>query len=76
MKVTIPADVNHIFGKPAFKKTLKTSGKTVAIARSGPLPATSFALIAGLCRHGLPSGGIRGFDVGQKSTLVQRFAMY
>ena len=39
VKVTIPVDVKHIFGKPAFKKTLKTSDKTVAIARSGPLIA-------------------------------------
>ena len=39
MKVTIPADVVHIFGKKAFKRTLKTSDKTVAIARSGHLIA-------------------------------------
>ena len=39
MKVTIPADVVHIFGKKAFKQTLKTSDKTVAIARSGHLIA-------------------------------------
>jgi integrase len=39
VKVTIPADVKHIFGKQAFKQTLKTSDKTVAIARSGPLIA-------------------------------------
>ena len=39
VKVAIPADVQHIFGKRAFKQTLKTSDKTIAIARSGPLIA-------------------------------------
>ncbi len=39
MKVAIPADVQHIFGKQAFKQTLKTSDKAVAISRSGPLIA-------------------------------------
>lgn len=38
-KVTIPADVQHIFGKRAFKKSLKTKNKTDAIARSGPIIA-------------------------------------
>ena len=37
VKVPIPADVQHIFEKKAFKKTLKTSDKTVAIACSGPI---------------------------------------
>ena len=37
VKVPIPADVQHIFEKKAFKKTLKTSDKAVAIARSGPI---------------------------------------
>lgn len=37
VKVPIPADVQHIFEKKAFKKTLKTSDKAVAIARSGPV---------------------------------------
>jgi hypothetical protein len=37
VKIPIPADVQHIFEKKAFKKTLKTSDKTVAIARSGPI---------------------------------------
>ncbi len=37
VKVAIPADVQHVFGKRAFKQTLKTSDKTVAITRSGPL---------------------------------------
>lgn len=37
VKVAIPKDVQHIFdGKRAFKRTLKTSDRTVAIARSGP----------------------------------------
>lgn len=38
-KVAIPADVQHIFGKRAFKKSLKTKNKTDAIARSGPIIA-------------------------------------
>lgn len=38
MKVAIPADVQHLFGgKRAFKQSLKTTDKAVAIARSGPL---------------------------------------
>lgn len=37
VKVAIPADVQDILGKKAFKKSLKTADKTVAIARSGPL---------------------------------------
>jgi hypothetical protein len=38
VKVSIPADVQPAFeGRRAFKKTLKTSDKSVAIARSGPL---------------------------------------
>jgi hypothetical protein len=37
VKVPIPADVQHIFEKKAFKKTLKTSDKAVAIARSGSI---------------------------------------
>lgn len=45
VKVTIPADVKHIFGKHAFKQTLKTSDKTVAIARSGPIIAEFKAAI-------------------------------
>lgn len=39
MKVAIPADVQHIFGKRAFKQTLKTSDRTVAITRAAPLIA-------------------------------------
>lgn len=39
VKVALPADVAHIFGKKAFKKTLKTSDKAAAIARSGPIIA-------------------------------------
>lgn len=39
VKVTIPADVKHVFGKHAFKQTLKTSDKSTAIARSGPIIA-------------------------------------
>lgn len=39
VKVAIPSDVQHIFGKKAFKQTLKTSDKSVAISRSGPLIA-------------------------------------
>lgn len=39
VKVAIPADVQGVFGKRAFKQTLKTSDKTVAITRSGPLIA-------------------------------------
>ena len=37
VKVPIPADVHLVFGKHAFKKSLKTSDKSVAIARSGQL---------------------------------------
>lgn len=37
VKVAIPEDVQGIFGKRAFKKSLETSDKSVAIARSGPL---------------------------------------
>ncbi len=37
VKVPIPADVQHIFGKRAFKKALKTSDLTIADARKGPL---------------------------------------
>ena len=37
VKVAIPADVQPVFNKRAFKKSLKTSDKAVAIARSGPL---------------------------------------
>lgn len=36
-KVAIPADVKHLFDKRAFNQTLKTSDKSVAIARSGPI---------------------------------------
>ena len=39
VKVAIPEDVQGVFGKKAFKKSLRTSDKTVAIARSGPLIA-------------------------------------
>lgn len=40
VKVAIPADVQHVFDKrKAFKQTLKTSDKAVAITRSGPLIA-------------------------------------
>ncbi|SIS54825.1 DUF6538 domain-containing protein [Phaeovulum vinaykumarii] len=45
VKVSIPADVQHIFGKRAFKKALKTTDKTIAIARSGPLIAEFKAAI-------------------------------
>ena len=37
VKVPIPVDVQPIFDKKAFKKSLKTSDKSIAIARSGPL---------------------------------------
>jgi len=37
VKVPIPADLQAIFDKKAFKKSLGTSEKSVAIARSGPL---------------------------------------
>lgn len=39
VKIAIPADLHHIFGKRAFKQALKTTSKSVAIARSGPLIA-------------------------------------
>ena len=39
VKITIPADVQHIFGKRAFKQSLKTTDKSVAISRSAPLIA-------------------------------------
>lgn len=38
-KVAIPADVQSVFGKRAFKKSLRTSNKIDAIARSGPIIA-------------------------------------
>lgn len=38
-KVSIPSDVQHIFGKRAFKKSLRTANKIDAIARSGPIIA-------------------------------------
>ena len=37
VKVPIPADLQQVFGKKAFKKSLKTSNKSIAIARSGPI---------------------------------------
>ena len=37
VKVAIPADVKHLFGKRAFKQASKTSAKTVAITRPGLL---------------------------------------
>ena len=36
VKVPIPADVQHVFGKKAFKKSLKTSDAVIADARKGP----------------------------------------
>ncbi|SDW83258.1 hypothetical protein SAMN05444006_10753 [Allgaiera indica] len=39
VKVSNPADVQHIFGKHALKQALKTSDKAAPIARSGPLVA-------------------------------------
>lgn len=39
VKVAIPADVQNVFGKKAFKRTLKTSDRTTAITRSGPIIA-------------------------------------
>ena len=45
VKVSIPADVQHIFGKKAFKQSLKTTNKTLAITRSGPLIAQFKAAI-------------------------------
>ena len=39
VKLAIPADVQHVLGKRAFKRTLRTSDKAVAIARSGPVIA-------------------------------------
>ncbi|MEL7279106.1 MAG: tyrosine-type recombinase/integrase [Pseudomonadota bacterium] len=37
VKVAIPSDVQGVLGKKAFKKSLKTADRAVAIARSGPL---------------------------------------
>jgi hypothetical protein len=37
VKVSIPKDVRHVFGKVAFKQALKTSDKIVANARAAPL---------------------------------------
>jgi integrase len=45
VKVSIPVDVQHIFGKKAFKQSLKTTNKTLAITRSGPLIAQFKAAI-------------------------------
>jgi len=39
VKVAIPADVQHVFGKKALKRTLRTSDRTTAITRSGPIIA-------------------------------------
>ena len=40
VKVSIPSDVQHVFGKKkAFKRTLGTSDRATAISRSGPLIA-------------------------------------
>lgn len=39
VKIAIPSDVQHIFGKKQFKQSLRTADKTVAIARSAPLIA-------------------------------------
>ena len=39
VKVAIPAELQGVFGKKAFKKSLGTSDKAAAIARSGPLIA-------------------------------------
>ncbi|PYG26444.1 DUF6538 domain-containing protein [Pelagimonas varians] len=39
VKVGIPAYVQHIFGKRAFKQTLQTADKALAITRSAPLIA-------------------------------------
>lgn len=36
VKIPIPADVQHIFGKRAFKKSLETSDVVLAYARKGP----------------------------------------
>lgn len=35
VKVPIPAGIQHVFGKRAFKKSLKTSDMVVADARKG-----------------------------------------
>jgi len=45
VKVPIPADVQGVFGKRAFKQSLKTSDKAVAIIRSGPLIVQFKAMI-------------------------------
>ena len=37
VKVPIPADLQQVFGKKGFKKSLKTSNKSIAVARSGPI---------------------------------------
>lgn len=39
VKVSIPADVQKVIGKRAFKQSLQTTDKTVAITRSAPLIA-------------------------------------
>ena len=39
VKVAIPADVQHVFGKRAFKEALKTSNKSDAITKSLPIVA-------------------------------------
>jgi Domain of unknown function (DUF6538) len=39
VKIAIPSDVQHIFGKKQFKQSLRTADKAVAIARSAPLIA-------------------------------------
>ncbi len=37
VKVTIPKELRHIFGKVAFKQSLRTSNKLEANARAAPL---------------------------------------
>ena len=40
MKVSIPSDIQHVFGgRRALKRTLRTANRTTAIARSGPVIA-------------------------------------
>ncbi|MGE4612189.1 MAG: DUF6538 domain-containing protein [Paracoccaceae bacterium] len=45
VKVSIPIDVQSVFNKKAFKKSLKTTDKATAIGRSGPFIAHYKGLI-------------------------------
>jgi integrase len=59
VKVPIPADVQGVFGKKAFKKSLKTTDKAVAIVRSGPLIAHFKAKIEDA--RGNPTGQLEDY---------------